>query len=273
MTTKPRKRSASGFYHVFQRGVNHYDIFEGDDDRERYIELMTKCARKYKVELHAWCLMSNHTHLLLRASRERLSAMMRQLGSEYARFFNARHGRTGALFGSRFESVCVETDAQLVAVVRYIHRNPVEHDEHCLFGDYPWSSYGEYLAGCPESCRLDFALELFGGLDEFIRVHESRLDSERQLDIGTAGAMRDDEARWRANDVLRHMGARVSISAIGTLPREARDRGIAVVVRSIRCSCRQMQRLTSVAYSVILSAVRRVDVSSIFQGSPLPALE
>ena len=255
MATKPRMRSASGFYHVFHRGVSLFDIFEDDIDREFYLDRLVRYASEIGVEIHAWCLMSNHTHLLLRADRERLSELMRKLGSVYARFFNKRHGRSGPLFEGRFGSVCVETDAQFVSVVRYIHRNPIHHEEHDLLGGYRWSSYSEYVFCSPQICEIDFALDLFGGVAQLVRFHEEERDRERHLDIGTAGPMRDDEARVRANQALVDAGFEVCVTKIGTLSRKMRDRALACVKLAIGCSLRQLQRLTAVAYSVIRNAV------------------
>ncbi len=256
MATKRRQKSESGFYHVCQRGVCLFDVFEDDTDREFYLKRLQKYCEELGVEIHAWCLMSNHTHLLLRADLEALSAMMRKLGSVYARFFNTRHMRSGPLFEGRFYSVCVETNEQFMSTIRYIHRNPVHHEEAALCGSYAWSSYGEYTSGKPVMCKAGFALELFGSLDGFTRFHGERDDDrERHLDIGTSGPMKDDEARRRANEALAESGFDVTASHIGTLPRDARDRAIACVKRIVGCSLRQIQRLTAIAYSAIRRAV------------------
>ena len=255
MASKPREVSKSGFYHVFHRGVDLFDIFEDDEDREFYLKRLARYAFEYGIEIHAWCLMSNHTHLLLRADHKALSELMRKLGSVYARKFNMRHHRSGPLFEGRFGSVPVETDAQYVSVVRYIHRNPVLHREKVFLGDYPWSSYGEYIAAAPVYCELGFTLSMFGSLKEFVRFHEETRDRERHLDIGTAGRMLDDEARERANCALDDAGFDVLVSRIGSLPRKLRDEAIVCVRRAIGCSLRQLQRLTGIAYSAIRVAV------------------
>ena len=255
MASKPREISESGFYHVFHRGVNQFDIFEDDEDREYYLKRLARYAVELGVEIHAWCLMSNHTHLLLRADHELLSVIMRKLGSVYARKFNMRHGRSGPLFEGRFSSVPVETDAQYLSVVRYIHRNPVHHQEQTLLGGYPWSSYGEYVAVAPMYCDLGFTLSMFGGLEEFKRFHEEERDHERHLDIGTVGRMQDDEARNRANYALAEAGFSISVSDIGKLPHKLRDEAIQCIRQVLGCSLRQIQRLTAVAYSAIRAAV------------------
>ena len=182
--------------------------------------------------------------------------MMRKLGSVFARFFNTRHKRTGPLFEGRFCSVCVKTDAQYMNVMRYIHRNPIHHEEATLLGNYPWSSYGEHIAAAPVTCKVSFALALFGGIVAFTKFHENREeDRTRHLDIGTSGPMKDDEARHRADKALSDAGFEVPTSHIGTLPHKMRDQAIAVVKSAVGCSLRQLQRLTAIAYSAIRRAV------------------
>ena len=263
MATKRRERSETDFYHIFQRGVNRFDIFEDDDDREAYVKRMIDCSKKSEVEIHAWCLMDNHTHLLLRGALESVSSMMRCLGSWYARFFNRRHGRSGALFGSRFKSRCVEHEDYLLSTVRYIHRNPVVHDKLALYGEYRWSSFSEYLAMSSNTCTTDLVLSLFGSVRAFVGFHEAECYVERHLDTDTAGPMSDSMARVYANNVLEKAGAGVSAAEIGKLKREQRNGAIALIRIAVGCSIRQIQRLTSLASSTIRNAIKTGDVSAL----------
>lgn len=255
MATRPRERSESGFYHVFQRGVSLFDIFEDDEDREFYLNRLKRYAAEFDVDIHAWCLMSNHTHLLLKSDFDALSSMMRKLGACYARRFNFRHKRSGPLFEGRFGSKPINTDIQFLSVVRYIHRNPVFHEESAALGDYPWSSYGEYVTAAPQICKLALALELTGSVEQFIRFHEGFDDFERHLDIGMCGRMSDDEARIRADRALANAGFDVSAMHIGLLPQKLRNKAIVHVKKIVGCSLRQLQRLTAIAYSAIRLAV------------------
>ena len=260
MASRRRQQSESGFYHVFQRGVCHFDIFEDDQDRAFYLKRLVDYTKELGIEVHAWCLMGNHTHLLLRAKLKALSAAMRKLGSVYARYFNRRHERTGPLFEGRFGSVCVETEDQFLSTIRYIHRNPVHHEKQTLTGNYPWSSYSEFVSCSPEICHLDLALSLFGGTEGFVSFHKAERDSEqyreRFLDIDTVGPMRDNEARWRADFALADAGFEVSISQIGTLSHNLRDEAIAYVKQVVGCPLRQLQRLSALAYGVIRRAIK-----------------
>ena len=253
---KPRQVSATGFYHVMQRGVNLFDIFENDEDRRRYVGLLQETAAQEEIIVRAWCLMSNHVHLLLQGDISNLSAMMRKLGSRYARYFNIRHGRIGHLFEDRFASVCIESDAQYLTVVRYIHSNPIVHQENARCEEYPWSSYGEYLSGNASVAETDLALDMLGGVEGFVRFHHQDIaDGVRHLDIHTLGRLTDDEARGKANAALQDAGFAVNVGLIGRLPRRLRDKALLVVKSVVGCSLRQLQRLTAIAYSAIRSAM------------------
>lgn len=108
-----RAVSEAEIYHVISRGTGRQLIFECDGDRERYLALLGRAARQRQAVLYAWCLMGNHVHVLVRAPLERLSAMMRELNSSYAIWFNAKSGRVGHLFQGRFKSEPVDSDAYL----------------------------------------------------------------------------------------------------------------------------------------------------------------
>ena len=151
MARMARAIGESGFYHVVMRGVGKQVLFEDGQDRDGFLRRLRETCGELGVKIVAWCLMSNHVHLLLRGDMDAISRAMRRVESAYASRFNARHGRTGTLFQGRFTSVPVESDEQLCAAVRYIHLNPVKAGEPI---DGPWSSYAEYAAGAGGMCRM-----------------------------------------------------------------------------------------------------------------------
>lgn len=119
-------RTVTGFYHVCARGVGKQLIFEGDEDRWEFLELMRECCREAGVTVIAWCLMGNHVHLVLADYEDRMSAAMHRLLLTHARRFNKRAGRTGHLFQNRFDRRSLDTDRYLMAAIRYVHANPQE---------------------------------------------------------------------------------------------------------------------------------------------------
>lgn len=257
MPMKPRERSSTDFYHVMQRGVGLFDVFEDNRDRNRYLDELKRAIEDTHVELYAWCLMSNHTHLLVKTRFEALALFMQQLGARYARYFNKRHARPGHLFQDRFSSVPIESDEQLLATVRYIHRNPIHHDDRTLCGDYPWSSYGEYMNGPALFAHTEMVLEMLGGIEAFCAFHAVEDDGKfKHLDIGTPSPTSDDAARAVAQRALLTAGIDTDLHRLGALEHTERDSALAVVL-SAGLGLRQVQRLTGVNFN----AVRNVALS------------
>ena len=105
MTRKPRKQSPANIYHVTNRGVSRQIIFEDDADRERFLVTLRRFMAEFDGELYAWCLMSNHFHLLFHMNLEDISLLMKKVGVSYAAYFNRKYDRVGTLFEASV--VCV----------------------------------------------------------------------------------------------------------------------------------------------------------------------
>jgi REP element-mobilizing transposase RayT len=120
-----RSTLPDGFYHVTTRGVARCPIFLDDDDRIAFLELLAFVVRLYRWRCHAFCLMTNHYHLVLETTRARLSDGVHRLNGRYAQEFNARYDRSGHLFGARFASWLIEEEDHLNAACEYVLLNPV----------------------------------------------------------------------------------------------------------------------------------------------------
>jgi REP-associated tyrosine transposase len=145
------------------RGVNRHAVFFSDRDRLDFGRLLDDIHRRFGAETLAYCLMTNHYHVLLRAPDDALSLAMQHLGTTYTTRTNLRTGRDGPLFRGRFHSIPVETDTYLSWAARYIHRNPLDIagvSEPCA---YRWSSYRTYvgLRAAPAFLATDLVLGLF----------------------------------------------------------------------------------------------------------------
>lgn len=147
------------------RGAARQDIFSDDADRHLFLDLLGDLDDRYGVETHAYCLMGNHYHLMLRSRCGRISSAIQDLAGKYTRQTNRRSGRDGPLFRGRFHSVAITTDAQLLAVVRYVHRNPLDLGWPRRLEDYIWSSHAAYLGTRPGPPWLhrDRVLAYFAG--------------------------------------------------------------------------------------------------------------
>jgi putative transposase len=128
--------------HIIQRGNNKGACFLVEGDYQVYLALLGDLARRTGWELHAYCLMTNHVHLLATPpSREACISVMKNLGQRYVQYFNRRHARTGTLWEGRFRSCLAESARYIIACYRYIEMNPVRAAMVVSPRDYMWSSY------------------------------------------------------------------------------------------------------------------------------------
>jgi len=128
--------------HVVQRGINRAACFRAEADYLVYLSHLRHLSAKHGCAIHAYCLMTNHVHLLLTPGGEKsCTILMRDLGQRYVPYFNSRHGRTGTLWEGRFRSCLAESARYVLACYRYIELNPVRARMVSNPEDYPWSSY------------------------------------------------------------------------------------------------------------------------------------
>jgi REP element-mobilizing transposase RayT len=132
-------------HHVMNRGVARQPTFFSDTDRIEFGVQLAEIHHRFGAEVLAYCLMSNHYHLLLRTPEGTLAQAMKHLGQTYTRHANDRLGRDGPLFRGRYHSIVVQTDPYLLWAARYIHRNPLDVAGVATPSDYRWSSYRAYL--------------------------------------------------------------------------------------------------------------------------------
>ena len=186
----------AGTYHIMVRGVNKQDIFYNNKDRKMFIRLLYYYKRKLDCKIHAYCLMSNHVHILFEDKEELISDFMRNITSIYAYEFNQKYKRVGHLFQDRFKSVYVYNDEYLLRLIRYIHRNP-EKAGICKTGEYRWSSYKEYIYN-KKIIEKDEILEKFDknkiiALKKFIEFVNNK--EEEEIDrLYSADKLTDEEA-------------------------------------------------------------------------------
>ncbi|TBW44107.1 hypothetical protein EZI54_23895 [Marinobacter halodurans] len=145
---RPQRLEYEGaFYHVMNRGRRRQKVFHGPSDYEDFLRTLSEAHERFGLEIHAYCLMGNHYHLLVKTPRGNLSRCMRHVNGLYTQRYNRRAGTDGPLFRGRFKAILVDADAYLLQLTRYIHRNPIETSEPLVerLEDYPWSSYPVYV--------------------------------------------------------------------------------------------------------------------------------
>jgi len=141
MARPHREQIAGGTFHVTSRGNRRQSIYHDDDDRRQFLILRDRVVRLCAWRVLAYCLMTNHFHLLIETPAPNLSAGMHRLNSSYAKYFNEHHSVDGHLFDRRFGSRLVETEEHLNDALRYIAFNPVEAGLCAHPREWRWSSF------------------------------------------------------------------------------------------------------------------------------------
>jgi putative transposase len=142
MPRQPRLVLPGIAVHVIQRGNDRNPCFKGASDHMAYLAHLRELADKLECAIHAYCLMTNHVHLLLTPAHSGgCTALMRDLGQRYVQYFNRIHGRTGTLWEGRYRSSVTESARYVLACYRYIELNPVRAGMVIHPSGYPWSSY------------------------------------------------------------------------------------------------------------------------------------
>jgi REP-associated tyrosine transposase len=136
-----RPQVPGGIYHLVSRGVRKLPIYTDAESRWRFLALLDETIKRYEWELHAWCLMTNHFHLLVTTIEPTVSEGMQYLNGCYAQWYDWRHGYEGHVFERRFWSALIETDYHLFEAARYIVLNPVHAGLCGTAADWNWSSY------------------------------------------------------------------------------------------------------------------------------------
>ncbi len=150
MARKLRVEYPGAIYHVMNRGDRSEVIFKDDQDRRRFLDTLGEACHKTGWQIHAWCLMPNHFHLVIETPQANLISGMKWLLGTYTSRFNRRHKLFGHLFSGRYKSLIVDGSGNgyLKTVCDYVHLNPARSrllGAERRLGSYPWSSLRLYL--------------------------------------------------------------------------------------------------------------------------------
>ena len=144
MPRTARETSETGIYHVILRGINQQNIFEEEEDKNRFLFILQDTKKTCGYELYAYALMNNHVHLLIKTGDAPLEEIFKRIGGKYVYWYNTKYQRSGHLFQDRFKSEPVEDEEYLLTVICYIHYNPLKAGL-CDTLDYKYSSFADYI--------------------------------------------------------------------------------------------------------------------------------
>ena len=159
-----RLQIAGAAYHITARGVARQPLFRDDRDRAQFLKLLDDVVARHEWACHAFVLMTTHYHLLVRTPNPDLARGMQRLNACYAQHFNRRHGQTGHRFERRYHSVLIESDSQVLELIRYLALNPVRAGACREAAAWRWSSYAVIVRReRPPSCLAEkWLLTYFG---------------------------------------------------------------------------------------------------------------
>jgi REP element-mobilizing transposase RayT len=159
-----RPLEPNGIYHVTIRGVRQTPLFRDETDWCRYLDFLGDAVARFRWRCHAYCLMPNHVHLLLRTPEPNLPDGMQRLNMRYAIRFNVRYGFKGHVFERRYWSKLLDDDTHLLELARYIARNPVRAGLVAHPAEWRWSSYAALVqvAIAPTFLDTEATRGLFG---------------------------------------------------------------------------------------------------------------
>ena len=176
----------NAWYHVKNRGRRGENVFSDRKDYEMFLGVLQESFELFGCRVAAFCLLSNHYHVLLQTPLGNLSRVMRHVNGVYTQRYNQRQKVDGQLFRGRYKSVLVEEDSHLVELLRYIHRNPVRANICQSVSDYPWSSHHAYVSTAKKwdwLCR-DFLLSMFADTTaKGIREYRQFVKGEESTEI------------------------------------------------------------------------------------------
>ncbi len=163
MARKPRLEVEGGLYHVITRGVDRRDIFHSPEDHQKFLALLATQKEKLSFYLYAYCLMTNHIHLLIERLTDDIGRIMHRVLTGYTQYYNRKYRRSGHVLQGRHKAILCQSDPYLAELVRYIHLNPIRAKMVERVEEYPYSSHRAYMGLEPAGIvDVDPVLRRFG---------------------------------------------------------------------------------------------------------------
>jgi putative transposase len=204
-------------HHVMGRGIERTNIFRIDRDRDDFLNRLANQCMDGNLIVYAWCLLSNHFHLLVRTGRQPIFRSMKKLLTGYVVNFNLRHKRTGHLFQNRYKSIICEEDPYLLELTRYIHLNPLRaglvSDVEGL-NDYRWAGHSVIMGRVERKWQdIDTVLGYFGrerkSVEKYEQFVREGISQGRRPELVGGGLIRS-LGGWSQVLSLRRKGIKVA---------------------------------------------------------------
>ncbi len=160
MGRKPRIEYYGAIYHIIQRGNNREAIFKRDEDKVHLLKILSETKEMYDFKIFAYVVMNNHYHFLIQTLNIPISKIMHQINTRYAKYHNYSTGNTGPVFENRYKGILVQDESYLLALIKYIHNNPVAAKICPIMEQYKWSSDMFYRMNMDNMVDIDEFLNI-----------------------------------------------------------------------------------------------------------------
>jgi len=199
MPRQARLDIPGALHHIMVRGINKAAIFDDNEDKARFLERLGQNVLEGKCSVYAWVLMDNHVHILFKSGKHGISAVMRKLLTWYAQYYNRRHKRSGHLFENRYKSILCDEDNYLLALIRYIHLNPLRANIVKTIEEldrYPFCGHRTIIGKTKQPwMEADYVLLQFGssrrkGLAEYRKFMREGVGLGHQPELTGGGLLR-----------------------------------------------------------------------------------
>ena len=249
MPRSARKKSNSNIYHIMLRGVNRQEIFADAQDCRKFLSILKDCKSISGFEVFAYCLMSNHIHLLIRAGVEPPDLIIKRIGSRFVYWYNLKYCRVGHLFQDRFKSETIENELSFLAALRYIIQNPMKAGIEREPGTYPWSSFASY-GGIPDQLTdTAVAMSFFPAREALLEFLTQEHSDPGLEDVPVPIRMPDEKAK----EIMGDLTGCHSAAAFQNLDRKI-QKDFAAELRKKNLSIGQIARLTGMSKTTIFRA-------------------
>ena len=244
MARKARIFSDNGKYHIILRGNNQQNLFCEEKDNFFFLNRMKKYSSELNIKIYAYCLMTNHVHILLGNAGSNLSLFVQKLANSYVFFFNHKYERTGHLFRGRFKSEPIDTEEYFKTVFRYILQNP-DKAKIGQYKTYKWNSYRSLTGKSFVPIDLDYIKSVFGNQQNLfhfldIKTKEKGMEFENSLFISDIKALK----------IIKHLFHINSPYSINRLQINEQKKKISLLKQN-GLSVNQISRLTGISKYII----------------------
>ncbi|MEG1500041.1 MAG: transposase [Clostridia bacterium] len=239
-----RKKSESGYYHIILRGINKQNIFYDDEDRKVLLNRIKLFKEKVGFKVVAFCLMTNHVHLLIKEERVPVGTIIGRILSSYVYWYNSKYERVGHLFQERFRSEAIEKDDYLLCCVRYILQNPVKAKLCDSVWEYKWSSANLILK--EGKSFVDDQL-IKGMLQDQTKQFIEQENEDKFLEWESKIKYTDEKMQQKVKKTLNN----VDVYSIKELDKEKRNKLLKKIMQIDGISIRQASRMTGAPISAI----------------------